>query len=224
MNKLLALALLLMTASCIGIRTFESTAAVHGGYDGPGDADQIYLELRNREGQASGGYAVQLAEDWSTRKRIRVENQDKSDAFALEAPLELGLLPVEETSPPTRFISHAGEGTGTSIPSNVPLLVSVQPLPSREDPLVETVATRLGVGASAYILVDNSDGGDFSYDLYGAIGPPVQWVRLGRLDYPDSRGIGGKVADVTVRQSGYLVEAALWIVALTSPIWVWFVV
>ncbi|MEM9382004.1 MAG: hypothetical protein AAGB93_18760 [Planctomycetota bacterium] len=220
---------LALLAGCSSFRTFQGSARPDGGYDGAGGGDQIYFELRNVDGLGGPLAALVLPKDWPEREVL----VDADGTARLVPPVEPSWRFGSNIDPPIRFSVFEGEGGGLRIlaTDGIPLQVRVVEERSRIARGRKGVARRLGVGASAYTLLDASTDRDEAqritrYVLFGARltdADEVQWVELCELELGDGRGAITRGLDVVLRQSRAL-EITFLAVIVTLPIWIWFVV
>ncbi|MEM1451707.1 MAG: hypothetical protein AAGI22_21525 [Planctomycetota bacterium] len=228
-RALLAVLALAPLLGCSAIRTFQGLARPEGGHDGAGGGDQIYFQLRNVEGLDGPVAALVLPEDWPTRDAVI-----SADGTArLTPPIEPAWLFGRSIEPRVEIRSTAPGSGNVEIRSldSIPLRVDVLEERSALARDRESIVTRLGVGASAYALIDlSSVSGDADrvtrYALFGARLTPegeLQWVELCELELRDGRGAVSRGLDVVLRRSR-AVEIAFFAAAITLPIWIWFVV
>ncbi len=80
----------------------------------------------------------------------------------------------------------------------------------------ERVTTRLEVGGSAYCLVPIDSDAYAVFALYGAAGPPLEWVHLCDVQFEDARGLLAKAAWVTVGWPVMVVDHAV-VLSMVAP-------
>lgn len=182
---LFALAML-QSCSVLVERRLGSRVEHAGGHDGAGGEDQLYFHLWNQAGHETGVHALVLPADWPDRARVTTADGGRS----LAQPLTPCWVDERHLDPPPQ-IDSGYVLAPPEVTAPLPLLTRVEGQwgpPGDEERFLAAVEQRLGVGASAYLLRPVGQGGGEAFAVFGAVGPPLEWVHLCDVRFRDGRG------------------------------------
>lgn len=185
--RLLALLTCLLATGCASM--FGTSLEISGGFDrGPGSPDEIYIRAQRIRGLAGGVNGLVIPAGWRDLPRRTV----LPGVAALETPLDLDWLVGRDQVPDAREIVVQGAMYPNRFEGATPLLV----LASRHDrgyPVListdhEKIHEALAGGGDVYVLHKQGRQLKRGFTVYGAIGPPVRWVRLGEVELGSGEG------------------------------------
>lgn len=199
----------LILALCACSTPFGYSLEQRGGSDRPDDDDQIFMDAERVEGLASDLNALVIPGDWRSRPSRPVAPGVRE----LDPPIDFEWIAGLENLEGARRVPAQGTMNPDRWEGDSKLLVLLQnedvagPVPDLEPLNYDAIHERLLEGQDSYVLVVDGRYLKRGFDVYGATGPPISWVRLGRVTVESGESSSHFVLARTVGGLAYGLDA-----------------